>query len=142
MNRTILMIAAAVVLALGAALVIRALADEDSPSRGPEEAFREAERTTAAAYDCMPRDMRRHFDAAVRRYDARFGEVLDTLPDDADPREADQALRADPEASRLRTRARTILLDYVPGGDEFDRACYERAAKRYDRQVARGDVTR
>ena len=95
------------------------------------------ERQTTGAYDCMPRDVRRRFDIALRRYDARFGEVIDRLPDDTDPEVANRALRADPEVSRLRTKARNILVDYVPGGAEFDRACYDRATKRYDRRIAR-----
>ena len=131
----VLSIAAGVLVAVAAVLVIRGIANDDKAS--PEQEIRQLERRTAGAYDCMPRDVRRRFDTALRRYDARFGEVLDRLPDDADPEEANRALRADPEVSRLRTQARGILIDYVPGGAEFDRACYDRATRRYDRRFAR-----
>jgi hypothetical protein len=133
--RFVLSIAAGVLVAIGAVLLIRGTADEDNGSR--EKAIRQLERQTTGAYDCMPRDVRRRFDVALRRYDARFGEVIDRLPDDTDPEEANRALRADPEVSRLRIKARSILIDYVPGGKEFDRACYDRATKRFDRKVAR-----
>jgi hypothetical protein len=133
--RTVLLIIAGLAAAVAAVLVIRGTAEDDSGSR--ERAIRQAERQTTGAYECMPRDVRRRFDIAVKRFDARFGAVINRLPDDADPKDADKALRADPEVARLRARARTILADYVPGGDEFDPACYARATKRYDRKIAR-----
>jgi hypothetical protein len=133
--RTVLLIVAGLVVGAAAVLVIRGSADDDSGS--PEKAIRDVERQTTGAYDCMPRDVRRQFDVALKRFDARFGAVIDRLPDDTDPQEADRALRADPQVARLRAKARSILVDYVPGGDRFDPACYERATKRYDRKVAR-----
>jgi hypothetical protein len=137
-NRSYLTVAAAVAVAVAGSLVIRAAADDDNRApAGREQAFREAERQTSAAYDCMPRDVRRRFDGVVKRYDTRFGRVIDGLPDDTDPADAERALRADPQVARLRTAARGILLGYVPGGDKFERECYERATKRYDRRVAR-----
>jgi hypothetical protein len=132
--RTVLLIVAGLVVGVAAVLVIRATADDGNGSR--EKAIRDVERQTSGAYDCMPRDVRRRFDVALKRFDARFGAVIDRLPDDTDPKEADRALRADPQVRRLRARARSILVDYVPGGDRFDPACYERATKRYDRQIA------
>jgi hypothetical protein len=133
--RTGLLIIAGLVAGVAAVLVIRGTSDDDSGS--PDRAITQAERQTTGAYDCMPRDVRRRFDVALKRFDARFGAVIDRLPDDAEPKDADKALRADPEVARLRTKARSILVDYVPGGDEFDPACYARATKRYDRKVAR-----
>lgn len=133
--RTVLLIIAGLVAGFAAVLVIRGSADDDSGSR--ERAIRQVERQTTGAYDCMPRDVRRRFDIALKRFDARFGAVIDRLPDDTDPKDADRALRADPQVKRLRAKARSILIDYVPGGDRFDPACYERATKRYDRKIAR-----
>jgi hypothetical protein len=134
--RTVLLIIAGLVAGVAAVLVIRGTADDGNGS-SRERAIRQAERQTTGAYDCMPRDVRRRFDIALKRFDARFGAVIDRLPDDADPKDADKALRADPQVARLRAEARTILADYVPGGDEFDAACYARATKRYDRNTAR-----
>ena len=111
--RFVLSIAAGVLVAVVGVLVIRGTADDDSGSR--EKEIRQVERQTTGAYDCMPRDVRRRFDIALRRYDARFGEVIDRLPDDTDPEEANRALRADPDVTRLRAQARSILVDYVPG---------------------------
>ena len=142
MNRSFLIVAAAVAVAVAGALVIRAAADGDNGSQDREQAFREAERKTSAAYDCMPRDVRRRFDAAVKRYDARFGRVIDGLPDNTDPQDAERALRADARVTRLRAQARGILLDYVPGGEKFDRECYERGVKRYDSRVERNEPAR
>ena len=133
--RFVISIAAGVLVAVAAVLVIRGTANDDNASR--EKEITQLERQTAGAYDCMPRDVRRRFDSALRRYDARFGEVIDRLPDDTDPEVANRTLRADPEVSRLRTKARSILIDYVPGGAEFDRACYDLATQRYDRRTAR-----
>ena len=142
MNRSFLIVAAAAAVVVGAALVIRATGNDDNASQGREQAFREAERQTSGAYDCMPPGVQRRFDVVVKRYDARFGRVIDDLPDNTDPADAERALRADPQVARLRARARGILLDYVPGGEKFDRECYERAVKRYDSRVERNEPAR
>jgi hypothetical protein len=134
--RSVLSIVAGVALLVGAVLVIREIAADDKPSTR-EQAIRKAERQTTGAYDCMPRPVRRRFDVALRRYDTRFGQVLDGLPDDTTPEEANRKLRADREIRRLRTRARAILLRYLPGGEEFDRECYARAVERFDRRSSR-----
>ena len=142
MNRSFLIVAAAAAVAVAGALVIRTAADDDNAPQGREQAFREAERQTSGAYDCMPRDVRRRFDVTVKRYDTRFRRLIDGLPDNTDPADAERALRADPQVARLRAQAREILLDYVPGGEKFDRECYERAVKRYDRRVERNEPAR
>ena len=131
--RTALTIAAGVAVLAGAVLVIRTIAGDDSGS-SREQAIRQIERQTSAAYDCMPKEVQRRFDATLKRYQRRFGEVIERLPDDASPAEANRALGADPQVARLRTRARGILIDYAPGGDEFDRECYDSAARRFDRR--------
>ena len=131
--RTALTIAAAIAVLAGAVLVIRTIADDDSGS-SQEAAIRRIERQTSAAYDCMPKNVQRRFDATLKRYERRFGEVIERLPDDASPAEANRALQADPQVERLRTRARGILIDYAPGGDKFDRQCYDSAARRFDQQ--------
>ncbi len=142
MKRSALMILAAVAVGATAVVVIRATADDGGPPGNTERTLRAAERRTSGAYDCMPPDVQRRFDSAVRRYDARFGEVLDRLPDDTTPSDAERTLGTDRQITRLRARARRILLDYVPGGKRFDRDCYQRATSRYDRRVARGELTR
>jgi hypothetical protein len=133
MMRTVLMVLAGVGVVVAVALVIRGSADEPKSSK---QALQNAERLTTGAYGCMPRAARRQFDRAVKRYDARFGEVIDEVPDDAEPAAADRALRADPEFNRLRKRARSLLVPYLPRGSEFDKACYDRVVRRYDRRAA------
>jgi hypothetical protein len=129
--RYVISIAAGVLLALGVVLVIRAVSDDNS---GPTNAARtEAQRRTAGAYECMPRDTRRRFDRAVKRYDARFGYVLDHAPAGDTDKPVDEVLEADARYVALRNRARAILVDYLPGGSEFDDDCYRRAIARYDR---------
>ena len=131
--RTVLTIVAGVAVLAGAVLVIRAISDDDG-GQSNEEAIQQIQRQTSAAYDCMPKNVQRRFDATLKRYERRFGQVIDRLPDDASPEDADRALRADPQVERLRTRARAILTDYLPGGDEFDRECYRQAARRFDQR--------
>jgi hypothetical protein len=117
-------------------LVIRAGGGDDGLSE-QERALRQIQRQTSAAYDCMPRDVRRRFDVTIRRYETSFGQTIDRLPDDAEPAEVDRALRTDPDVRRRRAQARRILVDYLPGGDEFDADCFARAARRFDRRLAR-----
>jgi hypothetical protein len=131
------MIIAGVAVLAGAVLVIRAIAGDENGRSDREQAIREVERKTSGAYDCMPPGVQRRFDAALRRYDARFGEVIDSLPDDTSPEEANRRLLADPQVTRLRARARRLLVGYAPGGDKFDPACYSSATKRYDRKIAK-----
>ena len=133
MKRSTLVILAAVAVAVAAVLVIRGSADEP---KSQQQALEDAQRQTMGAYGCMPREVRRRFDRTVKQYDTRFGEVLDTVPDDAEPAVADKALRSDREFNQLRTKARSILTPYLPRGREFDQACYDRAVRRYDRRVA------
>jgi hypothetical protein len=133
MMRTVLSILAGVALAVAAVLIIRGSADEPASTK---QVLANAERQTAGAYSCMPPDVRRRFDRAVKQYDTRFGEVIDQVPDDAEPAVADRALRSDREFSELRRKARDILLPYLPRGSEYDKACYDRAVRRYDRRVA------
>ena len=130
--RSVLAVLAAVVLVGGAVFVIRESRDEP---KSTQQTLDDAQRQTTGAYGCMSREVRRRFDRAVKRYDTRFGEVLETVPDDAEPEVADRALRSDREFNELRTRARAILIPYLPGGSEFDKACYDRAVKRYDRRA-------
>ena len=136
MARTVISILAGVVLAVAAVLIIRGSADDEQPASS-KQVLAAAERKTTGAYGCMPPNVRRKFDRAVKQYDVRFGEVLDQLPDDAEPAAADDALRSDREFNELRKKARGILLPYLPRGSEYDKACYDRAVRRYDRRVAR-----
>ncbi len=131
--RYVISIVVGVLLVVGVVLVIRAVSDDNSSSS--EGAGREAQRRTAGAYGCMPRDTRRRFDRAIKRYDARFEYVLDHVPSDATDKPVDEVLDADALYVQLRNRARAILVDYLPGGSEFDRDCYRREVARYDRLV-------
>ena len=116
---------------LGVALVIRAVSDDNGGSSQAQRT--EAQRRTAGAYECMPQETQRRFDRAVKRYDARFGYVLDHAPADDTDKPVDEVLEADARYVALRTQARAILVDYLPGGSEFDADCYRRAVARYDR---------
>ena len=135
MGRTVVSILAGVALAVGAVLIIRGSADDEPASS--KQVLADAERQTTGAYGCMPPGVRRKFDRAVKQYDVRFGEVLDQVPDDAEPAAADSALRSDREFNELRNKARGILLSFLPRGSEYDKACFDRAVRRYDRRVAR-----
>jgi hypothetical protein len=117
---------------LGVVLVIRAVSDDGS-GNSSDAAGTEAQRRTAGAYDCMPRAQQRRFDRAVKRYDARFGYVLDHVPAGDTDKPVDEVLEADARYVALRNRARAILVDYLPGGSEFEEGCYRRAVARYDR---------
>ena len=128
--RSILSIIGGVLLVIGVVLVIRAASDDKSPSA---ESGSDAQRGIAGAYECMPRDARRRFDRAVKLYDARFEYVLDHAPPDARDKPVDEVVEEDARYIQLRNRARTVLVDYLPGGDEFDSGCYRRAVARYDR---------
>ena len=116
--RYVISIAAGVLLVIGVVLVIRAVSDDNSGSS--DAAGAEAQRQTAGAYECMPRAEQRRFDRAVKRYDARFGYVLDHAPAGDTDKPVDEVLEADARYVALRNRARAILVDYLPGGSEFD----------------------
>ena len=135
MARTVISILAGVVLAVAAALIIRGSTDDDPASS--KQDLVDAQRLTIGAYSCMPPDVQRRFDRAVKRYDVRFGEVLDQVPDDAEPAARNRALGADREFTELRNKARGLLLPYLPRGSKYDKACYDRAVRRYDRRIAR-----
>jgi hypothetical protein len=130
--RSIFYIIGGVLLVIGVVLVVRAASDDKSPSQAADS---DAQRRTAGAYECMPRDAQRRFDRAVKLYDARFEYVLDHVPPDATDKPVDEVLEADARYVQLGDRARAVLVDYLPGGSEFDSVCYRRAVTRYDRLV-------
>jgi len=127
--RAIFSIIGGVLLVIGVVLVIRAVSDDGPPA----DSGNDAQRQTAGAYECMPGDARRRFDRAVKLYDARFEYVLQHAPPEATDKPVDEVLEADPRYVQLRNRARAVLVDYLPGGSEFDRDCFRRAVARYDR---------
>ena len=131
--RNVIAFAFGVLLLLGVVLVIRAVSDDNSSSDGTATKL---QRQTTGAYDCMPPQTQSRFDRAVKQYEMRFEYVLEHAPRDAADRPVDEVLEADKQFVALRNRARSILVAYLPGGGEFDRACYERAVRRYDRRVA------
>ena len=129
--RYVISIAVGVLLVVGVVLVIRAVSDDSGNSS--DTADSQAQRRTAGAYECMPQAQQRRFDRAVKRYDARFGYVLDHAPAGDTDKPVDEVLEADARYVALRNRARAILVDYLPGGSQFDADCYRRAVARYDR---------
>src|SRR5688572_29372918 len=131
--RILLAVLAAAVLATAIILATR----EDSGDRGSvDKALEEVQLQTAGAYGCMPPAVRRRFDRESRRYNARFEQIVDALPDGADGAAADRALRSDREFVALANRTKRILVRYLPGGARHDPACYARAVKRYERRIA------
>ena len=91
---------------VGVVLVIRAVSDDSSNTS--DAADSEAQRRTAGA-----------------RTAGRIG--------GRGRSRADEVLEADARYVALRNRARAILVDYLPGGNQFDADCYRRAVARYDR---------
>jgi len=128
--RNVIAFAFGVLLLVGIVLVIRAVSEDNSSSDGTATKL---QRQTSGAYDCMPPQTRRRFDRAVKQYEVRFENVLEHAPRDAADQPVDDVLQADKQFVALRNRARSILVAYLPGGSEFDKVCYERAVRRYDR---------
>jgi hypothetical protein len=131
--RIVLAVLAAAVLATAIVLATR---EGSSDSGSADRAVEEVQLQTAGAYGCMPPGVRRQFDRASKRYNARFEQIVDRLPDDASGAAADRALRSDREFVLLANRTKRILVRYLPGGDRHDPDCYARAIKRYERRIA------
>src|SRR5215207_2625476 len=99
--RILLAVLAAAVLATAIILVTR---EDSSDSGSADRALEEVQLQTAGAYGCMSPGVRRQFDRASKRYNARFEQIVEGLPDDADGAAADRALRSDREFVMLANR--------------------------------------
>jgi hypothetical protein len=121
---------------LAAAIVVVTRDDSGSDADRTEQVLRDVQRQTAGAYGCMPPAVRNRFDRLSERYNARFERIVDRAPEGADSAAIDRALRADAGFVRLANRTKGLLVRYLPGGSDYDAACYSRAIKRYDRSVA------
>jgi hypothetical protein len=131
--RIVLAVLAAAVLATAIVLATR---ENSNGGDSADRALEEVQLQTAGAYGCMSPGVRRQFDRASKRYNARFEQIVGRLPADADGAAADRALRSDRQFVLLANRTKRILVRYLPGGAKHDPACYARAIKRYERRIA------
>ena len=84
----------------------------------------------------MSQQVRRRLTRLGDHANARFDHVLDRLPSDASRDAERAALSSDRQYVRTTNQVRTLLLTYSPGGSRYEKSCYERAIKRFERRIA------
>jgi hypothetical protein len=126
-------IAAIVVLFTAVVVVTGGLSDD---SQSSEEALRDAQRNVIGAEACMPQQVRRRLTRLADHADARFDHVLDRLPSDASRDAERKALSSDRQYVQVTNQMRILLSTYSPGGSRYEKGCYERAIRRFERRNA------
>jgi hypothetical protein len=113
-----------------------------SDQEPPSDAIRQLEIRSLAAYNCMPKDLRRELRVMERRHDARVRQLAREAPPGADVgataanQQFRQTVESDPQRRRLLRRAQAIYKRFVPGGNDYEPGCYLRERQKAKTRLA------
>jgi poly-gamma-glutamate capsule biosynthesis protein CapA/YwtB (metallophosphatase superfamily) len=109
-----------------------------------QEAIRDVEIRSLAAYECMPGNLRRELRELERKHNVRLrtlarkslpkGTPAGTTP----PGDFRQIVEADARRRQILAQARAIYRRYSPGGRDYDATCYAREKEKAKAVIDQG----